>query len=78
MLGTLMVRGQLRTDDMLRTIFSMRAGFSISDDPAHLRSRRSAAVEDARDPPLGCVGSEQPQSPHASQHCAAARLMPAW
>ena len=42
MLGTLIVRGQPRTEDMLRTIFSMRAGFSISDDPAHLRTRRAA------------------------------------
>jgi hypothetical protein len=33
---TLIVSGELRMEDMLRTIFSIRTGFSISDDPAHL------------------------------------------
>lgn len=35
----LMVRGTLRRPDMLRTIFSMRLGFSSSEEPAPLQSQ---------------------------------------
>jgi hypothetical protein len=58
--STLMVSGQVSTEDMLRQICSMRAGLSSSDDPAPL-------------PAHARRGSQQ-SYPKCCLRCKAARL----